>query len=470
MNRDIITIEDLSNDEILTLFKIADEFLDKWGKEVSSSSRVTAVRGRQTVANDFVLATLFYEPSTRTRLSFESAMLRLGGQVVTCADAANSSAVKGETIADTVRVVETYADAIVIRHPAEGAARVAADFAEVPVINAGDGGHEHPTQTLCDLYTLYREKGSLANLSVLICGDLKNGRTVHSLVFALARFGGHILTSPAPGLGLPDHVIHRLITDYQGDVQPGPKIDDIPIDAVYQTPERSHQLALIPDLSTTLEINIKNSVNHIDVCYVTRFQKERSTDTDRATTSYPKIDRKFLNKLKNRKTSVLHPLPRVDELGYDVDGDRRALYFQQAAYGVPMRMALLAALLKLRVGLNDVPRSTGIANAYSRPEGIRCANDRCVTNADGERRHLVPSFLVIDRVPIRLRCKYCEHETVPVAFGNATTHKYYRDWGATGLHGFSNVVFFGGEAEAESVGFVLSRARPRHETPVGSAQ
>ena len=161
------------------------------------------MRGGLHLADDFILATLFYEASTRTRFSFESAMMRLGGNVLSSADPKTTSAAKGETIADTIRVLENYADAIVIRHPCEGSVRVAADYADVPIINAGDGGHEHPTQTLCDLYTLRREKGTLKNLNVLLWGDLKNGRTVHSLVYGLARFGARIIPCRPKGSACP---------------------------------------------------------------------------------------------------------------------------------------------------------------------------------------------------------------------------------------------------------------------------
>ena len=184
---DLISIRDLSNADILALFDLAREYAG-------------APRQRLDVAHDAVMATLFFEPSTRTRMSFESAMLRLGGQVISMADPQASSAAKGETLADTVRIVESYADVLVLRHPKEGAARVAADFASVPVINAGDGAREHPTQTLLDLYTLQQEKGTLDGLTVALCGDLKHGRTVHSLAQALARFGARMLCVAPVGL------------------------------------------------------------------------------------------------------------------------------------------------------------------------------------------------------------------------------------------------------------------------------
>ena len=218
MSRSVISIDDLDNGEIDSIFQLADRFLD----EMATPGKPYRVRGRRSVARDFILATLFYEPSTRTRLSFESAMLRLGGQVLSSADSSSTSAAKGETIADTVRIIESYADMIVMRHPSEGAAQVAAEYTDLPVINGGDGGHEHPTQTLCDLYTIraarrHKHKTddlSFRDVNIEVRGDLKHGRTVHSLVYALARFGARIIPSPAPGCELPEHVRQRLARDY----------------------------------------------------------------------------------------------------------------------------------------------------------------------------------------------------------------------------------------------------------------
>src|SRR4029079_17221262 len=250
--------------------------------------------------------------STRTRFSFESAMTRLGGHVLSSADPKTTSAAKGETIADTVRVLQNYADLIVIRHPCEGAVKVAAEYADVPTINAGDGGHEHPTQTLCDLYTLQREKGTLKNLNVLLWGDLKNGRTVHSLVYGLARFGARIIPMPAEGYGWPDHVTRRLLRDY--DCVPLSKddlgnegtadatTDEFPVDVVYVTPEKPHQRSLFSDVqekgTDVLRVRLPhNALSKIDACYVTRLQKERMSD-DASGESYPVVDTAFL---KNRR-------------------------------------------------------------------------------------------------------------------------------------------------------------------------
>src|SRR5919106_1111811 len=193
--RNVISIADLNNEEIEQIFDLAD------CAEQLRSERVAAGK---------IMATLFYEPGTRTRLSFESAMQRLGGSVISCSDMRSSSTAKGETVADTAKVVSSYADILVVRHHWDGAVQAMAEHADVPMINAGDGGHEHPTQTLCDLYTLKKEKGALRGLTVVICGDLKNGRTVHSLVYALARFGAHVITLAARGMELPQSVLERL--------------------------------------------------------------------------------------------------------------------------------------------------------------------------------------------------------------------------------------------------------------------
>ena len=208
--RHIVSINDLSNKEIETIFEVAQGFLQEL-----ADRNIPYRIGRSTdLASKFILASLFYEPSTRTRLSFESAMLRLGGANITSADPAVSSAAKGESLADTIRVISNYCDIVVIRHPRDGAARLAAEYSQIPVINGGDGSHEHPTQTLCDLFTLRSKKKSLKNMKVAISGDLKGSRTIHSFVYALARFGATIDPLPAPGMELPEHVARRLREEF----------------------------------------------------------------------------------------------------------------------------------------------------------------------------------------------------------------------------------------------------------------
>ena len=262
------------------------------------------------------LATLFYEPSTRTRLSFEAAMLELGGSVIGFSEATSSSAAKGESVADTAKVISCYADIIAMRHPKEGSAMVAANNASIPVINAGDGGHCHPTQTLADLLTIYREKGRFDHLTVGICGDLKFGRTVHSLINALSRYAGvkFVLISPEE-LKLPSYVKTEAIKK-KG----------------------------LEYLQTT---SLEEAMPSLDILYMTRIQQERFADMD----EYLRLKDSYVltpEKLKSAKKDmcILHPLPRVNEISVKVDDDPRACYFKQVLNGKYMRMALILKLLE----------------------------------------------------------------------------------------------------------------------------
>jgi len=357
--RSLISIRDLSNSAILGLFDLAAEF-------------AAQPRRRLMLAHDAVMATLFYEPSTRTRLSFESAMLRLGGQVISMADPGASSVAKGETLADTVRIVEGYADIIVLRHPREGAAQLSADMVDVPVINAGDGAREHPTQTLLDLYTIFQEKGRLQGVTVALCGDLKYGRTVHSLVQGLARFGAHMICVAPHGLELPEPFRRTLTAQYGVDIAQYHSLDTAPLGGC-------------------------------DVLYVTRIQKERFADQvefARIRSSY-QVSRKTLERVRE-DAIVLHPLPRVDELDYSLDGDPRAAYFRQAAYGVPVRMALVAALL----GLREVPgfQQPG-TSATPASEAFHCPNPRCVTQSEPG----IPARALVSEAG-NSRCAFCDAE------------------------------------------------------------
>ena len=329
--RHVTSINDLTVDEIETIFSLAQRYL----KDLRDPNVPHRIGRCISDAQGSILASLFYEPSTRTRLSFESAMLRLGGKSISSADPATSSAAKGESLADTVRVASNYADVLVIRHPRDGAAKLAATYAAVPVINGGDGAHEHPTQTLCDLFTLLQEGKNLKHLNVAISGDLKGSRTIHSFVYALARFSANIMLMPAKGMELP--APRRLAAARTNSIaacyrEPRNEKDDASVDAVYVTSDKPHQLSLISDLDTKVK-------KGIDAMYVTRFQKERWTDKSQ---DYPTIDSRFLKDRKFSKTSLLHPLPRVGELDISLDSDPRAAYFRQAAYGVPIRMALIA--------------------------------------------------------------------------------------------------------------------------------
>lgn len=304
--RSLTDIRELSADELDGLISVANGIIEN-PKKYSE-----ACRGKK-------LATLFFEPSTRTRLSFEAAMYELGGNVLSVASAASSSASKGESVADTARVVSCYADIIAMRHPKEGAPLVASMHATVPVINAGDGGHNHPTQTLADLLTIQREKGRLGNLTVGLCGDLKFGRTVHSLIAALSRYEGvrFVLISPDE-LKLPSYV--------KKDILKKNNIDYV------QTSDLS---SVMPEL---------------DVLYMTRVQRERFFNEE----DYLRLRDSYIltpDKLKNAKSdlAILHPLPRVNEIAVAIDDDPRACYFKQVLYGKYMRMALILKLLDIRV-------------------------------------------------------------------------------------------------------------------------
>lgn len=302
--RSLIDISELTTGEIEELIGVANDIIanpEKYSEKC---------KGKK-------LATLFFEPSTRTRLSFEAAMLELGGSVLGFSEAQSSSASKGESVADTAKVISCYADIIAMRHPKEGAPLVAARNASIPVINAGDGGHCHPTQTLADLLTIYREKGGFDNLTVGFCGDLKFGRTVHSLISALIRYKGvkFVLISPNE-LKLPGYVKDKL--DKEG-------------------------------VEYTETNSLENSIADLDILYMTRVQKERffnEEDYLRLRDTYILTPEKMA--LASDKLRVLHPLPRVNEISVAVDGDMRACYFKQVLYGKYMRMALILKLLEVK--------------------------------------------------------------------------------------------------------------------------
>jgi aspartate carbamoyltransferase catalytic subunit len=425
--RHVTSINDLTNDEIERIFDLADSYLAALGDPLIGhriAESTDKARGR-------ILATLFHEPSTRTRLSFESAMIRLGGQIVSSADPATSSAAKGESLADTVRVVSNYADAIVLRHPRDGAARLAAEYASVPIINGGDGAHEHPTQTLCDLFTLRRQNKRLRNLNVVVSGDLKGSRTIHSFVYALARFGANIMLMPAKGMELPAHVDERLREEFNCRAVPRQMYeeDNAAINALYVTPDMPHQLSLIPSVEMDAPVDLKIR-KKIDVMYVTRFQKERWAE---ASGDYPRIDSNFLRESKYSDTAVLHPLPRVGELDVALDGDSRALYFHQASYGVPIRMALIDTLLQ-RDARAALERYAGGFAAprralYDRPSsaGLRCTNPNCIVHDPLERDYTRNKFWLLEGGPAnarRLRCVYCEAIASAAVVGNAKKQEF----------------------------------------------
>ncbi len=453
-NKSLVTIDDLSNGEIEGLFSLADEMSD------SMNEQLGLCRGK-------IMASLFFEPSTRTRLSFEAAMHRLGGSVITASEIGATSLAKGESIADMAKVVGSYADIIVIRHPWEGAAKVVADYAGVPVINAGDGGHQHPTQTLCDLYTIKKEKQTIKGLRIALWGDLKYGRTIHSLIFALAKFGANILFCPTPGLEVPEHVIKKLTTEYGGELEryeslAQPVKDGLShLDAIYMTPSSPHQLAMM--LGVNIQVELKRGV---DALYVTRPQKERFTSTEKGQElkeRYPVVDKKLLKGKAFRKTLVMHPLPRVDELAYELDADPRSKYFKQAARGVPVRMALITLLLGAREV--SIPKEDALPQIdyppYKQDFGVRCPNPRCVSVQETELKYIKPEFKIVNREPLTLRCIYCEHGIEPkyVASsdwheGRTATKKYHSaesHW--TRKIRPENLIIFDSADEAESHGF-----------------
>ncbi len=460
-NRDLINIEDFTNQEIEAVFSLADEMAG-------------SLREQSDVCRGMIMASLFFESSTRTRLSFEAAMNRLGGRVISVVEMGNTSLAKGESIADMARVVGSYADIIVIRHPWEGAAKVVADYADVPVINAGDGGHEHPTQTLCDLYTLKKERQTLEGLKIALWGDLKYGRTVHSLAYALARFGATIHFRPGPGLELPEHVVRKLTTEYAGRLEKYDGVEDVdekglfPLDAVYVTPSGPHQLANIPAVGIQIELE-----RGVDALYVTRLQKERldtGAEGQEVDKSYRVVDKRLLGEKGFEDTIVMHPLPRVDELAYEIDADPRSMYFKQAERGVPIRMALLALLLGAREV--DIPEKRGQPfeqergyPVYRSDTGLRCQNGTCVTSQQTETRYIRPEFQMVSREPLTLRCAYCEHEIHPKYIASSKWHQgiaenkryYYADSFMLGRIHPENLIIFDSEDDALARGFKLGK-------------
>lgn len=326
------------------------------------------------------LATLFFEPSTRTRLSFEAAMLELGGNTLGFSAASASSAAKGESIADTARAVGYYADIIVMRHPLEGAPYVASLHSGVPVINAGDGGHNHPTQTLTDLLTIDRVKKSLGGLTVGLCGDLKYGRTVHSLITAMSRYPGNrfVLISPSE-LKVPSYVKNDIL-----------KKNNI---EYFET------------------ANLEQVIPSLDILYMTRIQQERFPSQD----EYMRLKDNYIltpEKIKPAKPDlcIMHPLPRVNEISVAIDRDPRAYYFEQVRNGKYIRMALIASLLGLAPGILDREETKPDDKKEIRRDLI-CSNPRCITVSEQE---LTQGFYLSDSELGTYRCIYCESKYKPV--------------------------------------------------------
>lgn len=349
--RSVIDIIDLSKTELDDLINTAKDIKNNPEKYSEKC------KGKK-------LATLFFEPSTRTRLSFESAMYSLGGNVLSVTDGATSSVAKGESVADTIKTVSCLADIVAMRHPKEGAALVASESASIPIINAGDGGHCHPTQTLADLLTINIEKGRFDNLTVGMCGDLKYGRTVHSLINALSRYENvkFVLISPEE-LKLPDYVKEGVI--------------------------KENNLEYIE--TTSLE----EALPSLDILYMTRIQRERFDSLE----TYERLKDSFIldaRKMEFAKEdcAVLHPLPRVNEISTDVDNDPRACYFKQVANGKLMRMALI---LKLLFGNENQETKDYVTD-------FKCNNPRCITSVERGIKHK----FIKNAVDGTYRCAYCE--------------------------------------------------------------
>ncbi len=342
----LIDILDFTTAELDELIDVANDIID------NPDMYSEACHGK-------ILATLFFEPSTRTRLSFTSAMMSLGGNVLGISEVASSSVSKGETTADTVRMVAAYSDIIAMRHPKEGAPVVAASVSSVPIINAGDGGHFHPTQTLTDLITIKRKMGRLTNLTIGLCGDLKYGRTVHSLIAAMARYEGvkFVFISPEE-LKMPAYV-----TD-----------------------------ALAGRCEYTETHSLEDALPSLDILYMTRIQAERFSNKD----DYERLKDSYVltrDKLSDAKQdmAVLHPLPRVTEISTDVDDDPRAAYFDQAAYGRYIRMALILKLLKSKDSVKSKIEG-------EEADGLVCTNRHCISGVERGIKKLFKDG----------RCIYCD--------------------------------------------------------------
>ena len=355
MKKDLIDITDLTTEEIDELIEVAEDII-KTPEKYSEVMRHKKI------------ATLFYEPSTRTRFSFESAMLDLGGSVIGFSSPTDCSVAKGESVADTAMTAACFADIIAMRHFKDGAAYVAASNIGIPLINAGDGGHNHPTQTLTDLLTIHKEKGSFENLTVGLCGDLKYGRTVHSLIAAMSRYKGikFILISPDE-LKIPESVKTEIL-----------EANNIPYTEVS---------------------SLEDAMPELDVLYMTRIQRERFSDQaayDRLLGVYV-LDCKKLEAAK-KDMCILHPLPRVNEIAVEVDDDPRAAYFRQVRYGKFIRMALIMKLLSQE----NMPRpSVPDAEGFS-PSVMKCSNSRCISSVE---QGLKPLFKKTDS---GYRCIYCD--------------------------------------------------------------
>lgn len=351
----LIDLNHLSSDRVEEILTLADDV------RLHPEQYLDACKGK-------IMATLFYEPSTRTQMSFQAAMLRLGGQVIGFDNPQNTSAAKGENLKDTVKIISGYSDIVVIRHPVEGAAKAASLYSGCPVINAGDGGHLHPTQTLTDLCTLRAEKGRLDHLTIGLCGDLKNGRTVHSLIKEMLRYpGNRFVFISTKELAVPSYLKSYL------DANGG---------------------------SYTEVYSLEEAIPQLDVLYMTRIQQERFSSLQ----EYEEQKHVYIltkGKLEYAKPDlkILHPLPRVDEIETDVDDDSRAVYFKQAVYGMYARMGLILTMLRENTGCLTPAR-------YDGDQAHVCSNPKCITNHET----YVPKLF--EESGSMLTCAYCDQRTL----------------------------------------------------------
>jgi len=358
---------------------------------------------------------------------------------------------------------------------------------------------------LCDLYTIKKERGNIKGLKIALFGDLKHGRAVHSLIYALARFGAVILFPPSPGLEMPEHVLRKLTREYDRELlkvkAPSEEVKRglFPLDAIYVTPSSPHRLAMLPDIKVQVELEIetlkKDGIDvwldydsegefeielkkvGIDTLYVMRLQKERRTSIEEGKElkkSYPVVDKKLLKGKEFKKTIVMHPLPRVDELAYELDADPRSMYFKQAARGVPIRMALIALLLgakRITVAGQDrffVPKAD--YPVYKRDSGVMCPNPVCVSNQETEKRYIKPKFKIVNLEPLTLRCLYCEHEVHPQYIASSDWHqgmletKKYHSADSHWIRKIKpeNLIIFDSESEAGAHGFKPSNYITAH--------
>lgn len=356
MKNCLINPMDFTTDELNELFELAHQIINN-PKKYSN-----ACEGK-------ILATLFFEPSTRTRFSFEAAMMRLGGKILGFSEPNSSSTAKGETLADTIRMVSIYSDIIAMRHPIEGSAKVASMYSNVPLINAGDGAHQHPTQTLTDLLTIKTLKGDLEGNTVGICGDLKYGRTVSSLITAMTRYKGtkFVLISPKE-LRVPEYIREMLVKN---------------------------------DIEFTEVERLEEVICELDILYMTRVQKERFSNED----EYERLKDSYIldkEKMDNAKSDmiVMHPLPRVNEIAVEVDSDSRAAYFKQAEFGMYVRMALIMKLLE--VSKSEVALEIDVKEVE---DSYLCKNTKCITHFE---KYVPKQYKVLDNDGTK-SCVYCDH-------------------------------------------------------------